>query len=100
MQIRSPCLRFQYAWIVNRVEINRPAPSRPLTSKEELALQHFRERIHQQTLHGGLSVDSVRNIVRSIQQHPDFSHEILAVIGEKLREMRRVAPGLPLLELD
>jgi hypothetical protein len=85
---------------VNRVEINRPAPSRPLTSKEELALQHFRERIHQQTLHGGLSVDSVRNIVRSIQQHPDFSHEILAVIGEKLREMRRVAPGLPLLELD
>ena len=82
------------------MEINRPAPSRPLTAKEERALQHFRDRLHQQTLHGGLSVDSVRNIVRAMKQHPDFSHEILAVIGEELREMRRVAPGLPLFELD
>jgi len=82
------------------MEFNRPAPSRPLTAKEELALQHFRERLHQQTLHGGLTVDSVRNIVRAIKQHPDFSHDILAVIGEELREMRRAAPGLPLFELD
>ena len=82
------------------MEIHRPAPSRPLTANEELALQHFRERLHQQALHGGLSVDSVRNIVRAMKQHPDFSHEILAVIGEELREMRRVAPGLPLFELD
>ena len=63
-------------------------------------MQHFRERLHQQTLHGGLTVDSVRNIVRAIKQHPDFSHDILAVIGEELREMRRAAPGLPLFELD
>jgi hypothetical protein len=82
------------------MEIHRPAPSRPLTAKEERALQHFRDRLHQQTLHGGLSVDSVRNIVRAMKQNPDFSHEILAVIGEELREMRRVAPGLPLFELD
>lgn len=56
------------------MEIHRPAPSRPLTVNEELALQHFRERLHQQALHGGLSVDSVRNIVRAMKQHPDFSH--------------------------
>lgn len=60
----------------------------------------FSSREAQQALHGGLSVDSVRNIVRAMKQHPDFSHEILAVIGEELREMRRVAPGLPLFELD
>lgn len=82
------------------MEINRPAPSRPLTPKEDLALQHFRESIHRQALHGGLSIDSVRNIVRAIKQHPDFSHDILAVIGDELREMRQVAPSLNLFELE
>jgi hypothetical protein len=42
----------------------------------------------------------VRNIVRALREHPDFSHEILAVIGDELRAMREVAPGLPLFELD
>jgi len=82
------------------MEINRPAPLRPLTAQEEQTLNHFRDRIHQQALHGGLSVDSVRNIVRALREHPDFSHEILAVIGDELRAMQQVAPGLSLFELD
>jgi hypothetical protein len=82
------------------MEINHPTPKQPLSPQEELALQHFREQIHQQVLHGGLSVDSVRNIVRTLKKHPDYSQEILAAIDEEIREMRNVAPGINVFALD
>jgi hypothetical protein len=78
------------------MEINHPAPKQPLSPQEELALQHFREQIHQQVLHGGLSVDSVRNL----KQHPDYSQEILAAIDEEISELREVALGINVFALD
>ncbi|MFM7512565.1 MAG: hypothetical protein ACKO3F_04245 [Cyanobium sp.] len=43
------------------MEINRPA-SPELTAEQQQALEHFRQRVHELTLHGGLTPDTVRNV--------------------------------------
>ena len=51
------------------MEINRPS-SPALTPEQQEALEHFRQRVHELTLHGGLTPDTVRNVVRAMRQHP------------------------------
>lgn len=81
------------------MEINRP-PSPDLTPEQEQALDHFRQRVHQLTLSGGLTPDAVRNVVRAMREHPQFSREILQVLVDESSALREAAPGLSLFDLD
>ena len=81
------------------MEINHPS-SPELTPEQQEALEHFRQRVHDLALHGGLTPDTVRNVVRAMRQHPQFSREILQVLVDESRELREAAPGLSLLDLD
>jgi hypothetical protein len=81
------------------MEIDRPTAAR-LTPEQQRALDHFRERVHELALHGGLSADTVRNVVRAMKQHPDFSVEILQVLFEESRALQQAAPGVSLLDLQ
>ena len=80
------------------MEINRPA-SPELTPEQQQALEHFRQRVHELSLHGGLTPDTVRNVVRAMRQHPQFSREILKVLADEAQELREIAPGQSLLDL-
>jgi hypothetical protein len=60
------------------MEINRPS-SPELTPEQQAALEHFRQRVHELIHHGGLTPDTVRNAVRAMREHPQFSREILQV---------------------
>ena len=55
--------------------------------------------MHELTLHGGLNPDTVRNVVRAIREHPQFSREILQVLMDEASALRECAPGLSLLDL-
>jgi hypothetical protein len=81
------------------MEIHRPE-HRPFTPEEQRALDHFRERIHAQALHGGLSAQTVANVVKAMKDHPDFSSDILQVLFDEVEELRRLAPGLRLIDFD
>jgi hypothetical protein len=80
------------------MEINRPSGP-ALTPEQQEALEHFRQRVHDLALHGGLTPDTVRNVVLAMRQHPQFSREILQVLMDESRELREAAPGLSLLDL-
>ena len=81
------------------MEINRP-PSPELTPEQEQALDHFRQRVHQLTLSGGLTPDTVRSVVRAMREHPQYSREILQVLVDESSALREAAPGLSLFDLD
>ena len=81
------------------MEIHHPS-SPELTPEQQEALAHFRQRVHELSLHGGLTPDTVRNVVRAMRQHPQFSREILQVLVDEAQELREAAPGLPLLDLE
>jgi hypothetical protein len=80
------------------MEINRPS-SPELTAEQQQALEHFRQRVHELTLHGGLTPDTVRNVVRAMREHPQFSREILQVLVDESSALREAAPGVSLLDL-
>ena len=75
------------------MEINRPS-SPALTPEQQAALEHFHQRVHELSLHGGLTPDTVRNVVRAMREHPQFSREILQVLMEEASALRECAPGL------
>jgi hypothetical protein len=81
------------------MEINRPA-SPELTPEQQAALEHFRQRVHELSLHGGLTPEAVRNVVRAMREHPQFSREILQVLMDEASALREAAPGVSLLDLD
>ncbi len=81
------------------MEINRPSRA-TLTPEQQQALEQFRERVHALALSGGLTTDTVRNVVRAMRQHPDFSVEILQVLYEESDVLREAAPGVSLLDLQ
>ena len=81
------------------MEINRPSRA-TLTPEQEQALEQFRGRVHALALSGGLTTDTVRNVVRAMRQHPDFSVEILQVLYEESDVLREAAPGVSLLDLQ
>lgn len=56
--------------------------------------------MHELTLHGGLNLDTVRNVVRAIREHPQFSREILQVLVDESSALREAAPGVSLLDLQ
>jgi hypothetical protein len=56
--------------------------------------------VHGLALSGGLTADTVRNVVRAMKQHPDFSVEILQVLYEESAVLREAAPGVSLLDLQ
>jgi hypothetical protein len=80
------------------MEISRPS-SPELTPEQQEALDHFRERVHQLSLNGGLTPDAVRNVVRAMREHPQFSHEILQVLVDESSVLRDAAPGMSLFDL-
>jgi hypothetical protein len=80
------------------MEIDRPS-SPELTAEQQQALEHFRQRVHELTLLGGLTPDTVRNVVRAMREHPQFSREILQVLVDESRALREAAPGVSLLDL-
>ena len=55
--------------------------------------------MHELTLLGGLTPDTVRNVVRAMREHPQFSREILQVLVDESRALREAAPGVSLLDL-
>ncbi len=81
------------------MEISRPA-SPELTPEQQAALEHFRQRVHELSLHGGLTPDAVRSVVRAMREHPQFSREILQVLMDEASALRQAAPGVSLLDLD
>lgn len=81
------------------MEINRPT-SPELTPEQQAALEHFRQRVHELSLRGGLTPDAVRNVVRAMREHPQFSREILQVLMDEASALRQSAPGVSLLDLD
>jgi hypothetical protein len=81
------------------MEINRPA-TRALTAAEQRAMDHFRARIHALALNGGLTSQTVTNVVTAMKAHPDFSSAILQVLLDEFEELRQIAPGVSLFELD
>ena len=80
------------------MEINRPT-SPELTPEQRQALEHFRQRVHQLSLNGGLTADTVRSVVRAMREHPQFSREILQVLVDESSALREAAPGVSLLDL-
>jgi acyl transferase domain-containing protein len=80
------------------MEINRPATPE-LTPEQQAAMEHFRQRVHALTLSGGLTPDTVRNVVQAMRQHPQFSREILQVLADEAKDLREIAPGQSLLDL-
>ena len=54
--------------------------------------------MHELTLHGGLNLDTVRNVVRAIREHPQLSREILQVLVDESSALREAAPGVSLLD--
>jgi hypothetical protein len=64
------------------MEINRPS-SPELTPEQQAAMEHFRQRVHALTLNGGLTPDTVRNVV----------------LADEAQELREIAPGQSLLDL-
>jgi hypothetical protein len=46
-------------------------------------MEHFRQRVHALTLNGGLTPDTVRNVV----------------LADEAQELREIAPGQSLLDL-
>lgn len=81
------------------MEVTRKEP-RPLTPAEQAAMDQFRQRIHQLALHGGLTSDSLRNVVKAMKAHPEFSHEILHVLFEEMEQMDWIPPGTLLIPLE
>ena len=81
------------------MEINRPSAA-SLTPEQQQALEQFRQRVHELALSGGLTADPVRNVVRAMRQHPDFSTEILQVLYAESSVLREAAPGVSLFELE
>jgi len=61
-------------------------------------LENVRQRVHELTLHGGLNLDTVRNVVRAIREHPQLSREILQVLVDESSALREAAPGVSLLD--
>ncbi len=61
-------------------------------------MENVRQRVHELTLHGGLNLDTVRNVVRAIREHPQFSREILQVLVDESSALREAAPGVSLLD--
>lgn len=81
------------------MEIQRPQ-ARPLTPQEQQAMEEFRQRVHALALQGGLSAQNMRNLVRAMKQHPDFSADILQVLFDELQERQQIAPGTSLMDLE
>ena len=63
-------------------------------------MEDFRERVHALALQGGLTAQSIRNLVRAMRQHPDFSAEILQVLFDELQDLQEIAPEKSLIQLD
>ncbi len=63
-------------------------------------MDRFRQRIHELAIHGGLTSESLRNVVQAMKAHPDFSHEILHVVFEEMEQMDSIPPGTLLVSLD
>lgn len=74
--------------------------TRALTASEQIAMDQFRQCIHQLALHEGLTSENLRNVVQAMKAHPDFSHEILHVLFEEMEQMNSIPPGTLLVSLD
>jgi hypothetical protein len=96
--VDSP-LTLTWSFKLAPVEINRPR-SPELTTEKQQALEHFRQRVHELTLNGGITSVTVRNVVRAMREHPQFSREVLQVLVDESSALRETAPGVSLLDLE
>ena len=78
------------------MEVHHP-DSRPLNETELALLESFRRRLHERVSSVGLTVDDVRQLLKTMHRHPEASPEVVRIMREQAAAL---LPGQRLFSFD